>query len=60
MKGIETLKCLAIGAIGFLLFGLFVMALVGILIAASAWPVPSMAVLFVLLAWCFGYLWRHL
>jgi hypothetical protein len=57
---IELLKCLAIGAIGYLLFGLFVMALVGILIAASAWPVPSLTILFVLLAGCFGYMWRHL
>jgi len=56
---IEFLKCLAIGAIFYLLFGLFVMAMVGILIAVSAWPVPALTILFVLLAVCFGYMWRH-
>ena len=56
---IEFLKCLAIGAIFYLLFGLFVMAMVGILIAVSAWPVPALTILVVLLAVCFGYMWRH-
>jgi len=56
---IEFLKCLAIGAIFYLLFGLFIMAMVGILIAVSAWPVPALTILFVLLAGCFGYMWRH-